>query len=493
VSAPTDGDRRVRRALYLLAIALVVLRGFVATYYEGFFFDSDQAIVGLMARDLSRFHRFPLFYYSLNYLLAVQAWIVAPFFLVARSSVTVMRLPFVALNAAVAVALIWSLASELRIRPALAFVAALPFIIPSPGAANQLLELAGASVEPFAFVLGLWYLRRRPIAFGLLLAIAYLHREFTIFAVPALMIAERREWTSSPRERTRRLGRMFAGFAMIWIVVAVLKLRLAGASLGLQVASLRGQMCLEWPDLRGHAQALVTEALPALFGIVPMPLSAFRMTSMLVPGHVWVGYVVLGAVALMAVRLGSQTPKSDSEIRLGSQTGRSDFGVYLALVGIFTAAAYPLSCQVILHGPPILRYLLLALLVPIGLAAEFFRRERSRILQSIVAAVFVVWAGANLTDNVRLIREATADPPLGEHRALVNHLLAHQIRYARAIYWDAYMVDFLSRGRVIAASVDIVRIPEYQDEVDAHDKDAVFLQRLPCEGTERVASWCVRR
>ena len=95
--------RRERAIVCAVAVALVLLRSFVATYYEGFYFDSDQAIVGLMARHLSRFHHFPLFYYSLNYLLAVQAWIIAPFFLVARSSVALMRLPIVALNAGVAV------------------------------------------------------------------------------------------------------------------------------------------------------------------------------------------------------------------------------------------------------------------------------------------------------------------------------------------------------------------------------------------------------
>src|SRR5581483_6909915 len=164
-------------AVFGVAIALVLLRSFVATRYEAFFFDADQAIVGLMARHLSRFHHVPVFYYSLNYLLAVQAWIVAPFFWVTRSSVAVMRLPFVVLNAGIAVALIAMLSRELRLEPRLALVAALPFIVPTPATANQMLELAGANVEPIAYVLGLWALRRRPLAFGVLLAIGYLHRE----------------------------------------------------------------------------------------------------------------------------------------------------------------------------------------------------------------------------------------------------------------------------------------------------------------------------
>src|SRR5438552_17942554 len=99
-------ERRQRALIGALVVALVVVRSFVATYYEGFFFDSDQAIVGLMARHLSRFQTFPLFYYGLNYILGIEAWIIAPFFWLGRPSVGLAPLPVVALNAAVAVWLI---------------------------------------------------------------------------------------------------------------------------------------------------------------------------------------------------------------------------------------------------------------------------------------------------------------------------------------------------------------------------------------------------
>ena len=467
-----------------LAIGLVLLRTFVATRYEAFFFDSDQAIVGLMARHLSRFHHFPVFYYSLNYLLAVQAWLVAPFFLVARSSVTVMRLPFVLLNAAISVALILMLVRQLRLPPGLAFVAALPFVIPSPATANQMLELAGANVEPFAYVLGLWMLRRRPVAFGLLLAVGYLHREFTIFALPAFLVADWREWTESIPASARRAALMAAGFLVVYVVVGLAKTGSGSGGIGLQAASLAGQMCLTWGDLVEHGQALVTEALPTLFGLLPAPLSAFRMTTTLVAGWPAMWWVAIAALVLSVARLGASARDGRA---------RSGLAIYLALVGTFTALAYPLSCNVALHTPPLLRYLLLVILIPVGLAAWFFAREPSVLWRTLVAALLVVWSSANLLDNVRLIRASVADPPVSEHRQLVDYLLAHHVRYARAIYWDAYMVDFLSRERVITASTDIIRIQEYQDEVDAHAADAVTLQRLPCSGDERVASWCVQR
>src|SRR6185295_15645949 len=116
-----------RRELWLcagLAATLVLVRSIVPTVYEGFYFDSDQAIVGLMAKRASTFQEFPLFYSGLNYLLAVEAWIITPFFWIARPSVAVMRLPLIALNVLVAVWLIAAISRGLVLRPALAFVAA---------------------------------------------------------------------------------------------------------------------------------------------------------------------------------------------------------------------------------------------------------------------------------------------------------------------------------------------------------------------------------
>jgi hypothetical protein len=469
--------------IFVLAIALVLLRSFVATRYEAFFFDSDQAIVGLMARHLSRFHHAPVFYYSLNYILAVQAWVAAPFFWIARSSVTVLRLPSVVLNAGVAVALIAMLMRELALPPALAFAAALPVVVPTPVTANQMLEVAGANVEPLAYVLGLWALRRRPLAFGVLLAIGYLHREFTIFALSALVVAQWREWTSSVTASARRAGWTAIGFGVVYALVGLAKTRTGAGGIGLQAASLAGQLCVTWPDLVDHTRALVSEALPTLFGMIPAPLSAFRMTTDFVGGHLWVWWLVVGAAGIFAVRLLSQTRPSD----------RSPFALFLTLTGMLTALAYPLSCNVALHTPPLLRYLLLALLIPVGAAAGFLARERSPIWRGAVVAALVVWSGVNLADNVALLRLTVADPPVSEHRQLIDYLLAHRIRYTRAIYWDAYMVDFLSRERVIAASTDLIRIPEYQDEVDDHAAESVVLQRVPCSGDERVASWCVQR
>jgi hypothetical protein len=495
------GQERELALWCVVAVALVLLRSFVATYYEGFHFDSDQAIVGLMARHLSRLQTFPLFYYGLNYMLGVEAWIIAPFFAIGRSSVILARVPFVALNAAVAV---WLLRRFTRgttpLSSRIAFVAALPFILPTPAVSGQLLELAGSCVEPFVYVLLLWTLRQRPFAFGLLLAFAYLHREFTIFALPALLLVEGpdmvRHARIDVRGQVQRAGWTLIGFALTWLVIDDLKMHLIGGGLVGQTASLRGQVCTTGPELWNHVRALTTEALPILYGGRRMPLAAVRMTSPVAAGSSIVGWIVAAALALMAVRLigllwpsmSLRQPADASERASGASDG---FALYLAVIGFFTACAYPLSCNVTLGAPPLLRYLLLALLLPVGLFAAFMQRERSPVLRAAATAVIVGWASINLWDNVRVVRAAISDPPGSEHRVLVDYLLEHRIRYARAIYWDAYVVDFLSGERVVVASVDVFRIPQYQQQVEAHADTAVNLERLPCDGPTKVASWCI--
>ena len=105
--------------------------------------------------------------------------------------------------------------------------------------------------------------------------------------------------------------------------------------------------------------------------------------------------------------------------------------------------------------------------------------------------VFVLWGTANLVDNLRVIRDAYVNPQPNPHAELTEFLLTHQIRYARADYWDAYVVDFLSRERVIVGSFGPARIPDYERRVDEHRDAAVLIERMPCEGQVRVAQWCI--
>jgi hypothetical protein len=276
-------------------------------------------------------------------------------------------------------------------------------------------------------------------------------------------------------------------FALVYLVVDDVKMHLSGGAAALQAAALRGQMCVDAGSL-SRVRALVTGAYPALLGGVPTILQQVRMNTPLVTGYTVVGWLVASTLALMLGRIVLAR-------RAMPETAPPEpgFAAYLAWIGLFTAAVYPLSCAVVFGGPPILRYLLLGLLLPIGIAASFFRRERSARLRAAGAAVLVLWASVNLFDHLRLVRATVAEPPLNEHRVLADFLVEQRIRYARAMYWDAYIVDFLSRERVVVTAFDIMRIQEYQRQVDEHAAESWLLERLPCEGGLRIASWCVKR
>lgn len=481
-----DRGRRECVVFCVLATLLVLLRSFVPTYYESFFFDSDQAIVGLMAKHLSDGRKFPLFYYGLNYMLGVEAWVIAPFFWIARPSVALMRVPLILMNVLVAVWLVAALHRRLALRPAMAFIAALPFIVPTPAVGSHLLEAAGACIEPFVYVLVLWQLRQRPLAFGAVLGVGFLHREFTVYAIPALAIVEARRASLWTRDGWRRVALAAAGFAVVWLLVDDLRMHLSGEPLALQAASLRGQMCFAPHELGARAAAVFAHALPVLFGGTPAPLVAFRMNTPLAAGYRAVGWLVGAALLVIFARL------ILGRTRVRSPGADGGFGAYLMWLGVFAACAYPLSCHLTPGDPPILRYLLLALLLPIGSAAMFLAREPSRYARTFVATAFVLWAGINLFDHIRLIRASAIEPPWNDHRVLADYLVNNHIRYARATYWDAYKLAFLTRERVTVASVDVARIDDYQRSVDAHADTAVTLARQPCSGGPTVASWCIQ-
>src|ERR1700681_340323 len=205
-----DGGRRETWFFTTLAVLLLLIRAAVFIFQGYIDFNSDQAIVGLMAKHLSELRRFPLFFYGQNYMLGVQSWIIAPFFRVARPSIAVLKTPLVVLNIVAAVMLMRGVSSRLQLRPAVGFVAALPFIMPTPVVAGSFLQTLGSSgVEPLLYVLILWMLRSRPFAFGALLVFGILHREFTLYAIPALLVvqaADRSLWPPGTARWTMRMA-----------------------------------------------------------------------------------------------------------------------------------------------------------------------------------------------------------------------------------------------------------------------------------------------
>jgi hypothetical protein len=484
-----DRGRREAWAFGALAAALVALRSAIFLLHGYIDFDSDQAIVGLMAKHLSEFRTFPLFFYGQNYMLGAQAWLIAPFFWIARPSIAVLKAPLVLLNILAAIVLLRSFQRGLQLRPAVAFLAALPFIVPTPIVGSRFLQTLGTSgVEPLLYVLFLWMLRGRPFAFGALLAFGFLHREFTMYALPALVLVEIGEGGFWSKQTVNRGLRAAGGFALVWLILDDAKLHLNGSSLALQARQLTMFSCFDGPTLFERARYVFTDIWPVLTGGRVMPLGNYAMRSSAVVGSAVIGWLSGAAMIVMLARLAWLARRTQPD----ADTARRPpiaFAIYLALVGCATIAGYSMTCS---YAFPVVRYFHLALLLPIGLFAAFVAREPSAAWRNAVIAAMLIWGTANLVDNIRVIRAAYAAPVADPHRELTDFLLDHQIRYARANYWDAYVVDFLSRERITVGSWGPARIPEYEDRVDEHRDAMVNIERQPCEGQLTVAGWCVQ-
>jgi len=479
-----DSGVHEARLFAWLAVALIVVRTITFVVVEGIVFNSDEALYGLMAKHLSEFRAFPLFSYGEGYQMAVEAWLIAPFFWLLGPSVLAMKIPLVLLNIAVALTLMRLITRWLQLRPALAFVAVLPFIMPTPVVAASLMQNSGSATGPLLYIPALWVLRGRPFAFGALLMFGYLHREFTLYALPALMLVRgliRPWWTAA---RGRRLAWVAGGAALVWGIADLVQRLTAGTSAAVQGEMLMNHTCLvpaEWPSRLGYA---LTSVVPVFTGGVSTPFYDFSIRSAVVTGgFASLAWGLAGVITIMLVRL----------VWIWRRAARpASLGVFLALVGCVAVLAYPFGCNLEVGAPPVLRYLHLLLFVPVGLVAAFLARERAFALRAAVVIAFLMWSGVNLADNARVIWTAYRAPDANPHRALADFLVEHDIRRARANFWDAYAVTFLTGERVIVDSRGPVRIPAYTDLVDAAGKAAAEIRRMPCHGAATVAGiWCV--
>ncbi len=470
-----------------VAIGLILIRAVTFVIVEGIVFDSDEALYGLMAKHLSEFRAFPLFSYGEGYQMAVEAWLIAPFFWLLGPSVFAMKLPLVLLNVAVVLTVMRLVTNWLTLRPALALVVALPFIMPTPVVAASLMENSGSATGPLIYIPALWVLRARPLAFGALLMFGYLHREFTLYALPALLLVRglSRPWLTA--DRVRRVAWTAGGAVVVWVVADVVHRVTAGASAAVQAEMVANHACVvpaDWPARFGYA---LTSVVPVFTGGVTTPFYDFSIRSVVVTGGFTVlGWLVAATLAVMVVRLAWIW-------RAASRP--ASVGVFMAIVGCVAVLVYPLGCNLEVGAPPVLRYLHLLLFVPMGLLAAYLARERAGVLRVAALGVFVLWAGVNAVDNARVIWTAYAAPDANPHRELADFLEANDVRHARANFWDAYAVTFLTGERVIVDSRGPVRIPEYTEVVEQAGDDVVEIRRRACgeesDGVEVAEIWCV--
>src|SRR5207245_2035971 len=124
----------------------------------------------------------------------------------------------------------------------------------------------------------------------------FLHREFTIFVVPALLIVEALEGSLMTRATLGRVVRMAISFGIVWGIVDVLKRNLTGsgpsagamhgAPLTLQMQTVMGKLCLAPHEIMSRLDSFFVDCFPDLFGTRRVPMNALGLKSTLTRGSI---------------------------------------------------------------------------------------------------------------------------------------------------------------------------------------------------------------
>jgi hypothetical protein len=469
--------------------AIVIFRSGVFVFWPQAHFDSDSAVTGLMATHISQGRAFPVFWYGQSYMLAVESYLAAPLFLVFGASVTALKLPLLAINLAIALLLLRILERDAGLRPAYALVPVLFVALPAPGTAARILEANGGNVEPFLYVILIWITRNRPVWCGLVLGLGFLQREFTIYGLFALIVVQVLRRQMSTRAQLLKLAVTLGVAASVWEIVQWAKRFSAAAGPGTSLADVHraqsnvvevaGRVCLDLQATLSGLPKLATEHWPVLFGTQRVPLSDFGIESTLVQGlnGSWLLLVLLLAVAAASV----------ARRLIVAREWIPDYDVcaYFVLVALFSLAGYIVGrCGQV--GFYWMRYDLLALLGPIGLSAWFLRAEPSRRVKRAWILLLCLWLSVAAVVHGRLWVEYLTKPPAGGKQMIIQQLDARGIRYVLSDYWIAYAITFLTNERIVAASTDLVRIPEYKRIVAEHGSEAIRISRTPCPGGAEV-------
>lgn len=469
------------RTALIVGWALVILRSLTFTLFEHSHFDSDQAVVGLMAKHLSEGRAFPLFFYGQSYMLAVEAWWAAPFIWIGGATVAALRASLIATNLCVITLLIVGLHRSGGLRPYLALAAAMFLVFPPPAASAALVEAQGGNIEPFLWVLVLWFVRDRPFWFGALLALGFLNREFVLYAVPVLVLGQL--WSGALFQRTtvRAWAVSAVAFVAVWQGVhALVPLSdtMGPGTRGMPVSATRGSQLenlaqrahLEVGSLPVRAFTVLTTGIGGLVGGRRRPDSG--------DGRNWVGILLgvsLFAASLRVLALLRKSP--------GGKATPAPFAWYVLGVGVVAALAYAVARP----GEELReRYILLSLFIPVGVTAIWLALEPHVRVRGMVVALTLgcaALAGIDHWKRFDLYASGQVPNPIRELGAVLE---SRGISVAEAPYWRAYKLTFVTGERVKVAATDVVRITEYQQLAAAAGAGVVRIAESPCGGGERV-------
>ncbi|UCG32111.1 MAG: hypothetical protein JSU68_10640, partial [Phycisphaerales bacterium] len=473
-TAARRSDLRREYAYFLaIALAMVLTRG-AFVWCEPLHFDSDQAVVGLMTLDLVQGKGFPVYFYGQDYLATLEPYLAAPVFAVCGPSRWALKLSLLVLGVVIAWMMYVAFRRDCRISPAPAALLVTPFVIPTVVMASRLVEANGANLDVFLFVMLLWYLRRHPLAAGLVAGLAVQNRMFGVYAVCSLLlvvlVTRRWSWWDYP---------IFAmASAATYVGISFLGQyspnRLSGG-LPVQISDAE--------DLIRLTRALTSSLLPLLYGLIPAALGEFRIRCDIVANAGLLGLVPGAAMLFLAAAALS---------RPGYRLARHwAFPCYLMGVGALSLVAFVFMQGNLTSVDPMrIRYILLSVLFLIGAAGLLWQTRRRRCVAAFLVLSAVVNVGQHSVLWARVLRDAPAD----EYADLAAAIRGMDLEAAIADYWTAYHVAFLLEGEVpVTYPAQTPRIGAYHDayRVAPAHRRAMIRDVGECDGGPRVHGWVV--
>ncbi|HTU99247.1 MAG TPA: hypothetical protein VMF13_01820, partial [Luteitalea sp.] len=242
------------------------------------------------------------------------------------------------------------------------------------------------------------------------------------------------------------------------------------------LATLGGAFCFMPRQAIANVWQLGTSFLGLLWGAAPLPLADAAVQTRVHQGMAY-AWPVLGAYLLIVAGV---VVWSWRTLWARRQTPLAQLGVFLVLVGAQSVGVYAVSrC-----GPMsvlTVRYALLGIFVPTGLALLAWSTDAPRLLRQGVITAFVALTALNGWTHLQLWREQLAGMPVPNRAQLARALEARGIRYARSDYWTAYYVDFVSQERVTVGADALSRVDIYERALAQHAADVVRLSTTPCD------------
>lgn len=428
-------------------------------------FDSDEAILALMARHTLQGHP-PLFFYGQAYMGALDAYLIALSFLVFSQTVLAVRLTQLALYLAV-VATTYALALKVRGSRRAAMIAALLIALPPVLVSLYTTATLGNYVEILVLnnlllLIG-WSLLHDPqgrpwrwVAAGLLAGIGWWSMALIVVAAVPLAVLV------VLRVRGRALWRGaalavvgFAAGALPWLVRAIAHPVTFFRELGGGMYTGLTDGVLPVGGVAGRLLSLLTFNLPALFGVRP-PWSV-EWIALPVGLLVTLGYLF---ALWWAVRRATGDAPPDERFPLASLVGG---WVVLVLAFVFTSFGSDVTGRYLLPLYP-----LSAMMVGNWLD-DLHGDGQSRWVTAIPTMILVVILAYNSWGNVRSVRDnppgltTQFDPitriPHDYDDDLIAFLDSIGADRGYSNYWVAYRFAFLTHERILL-------IPELPDKAD---------------------------